>query len=722
MLATPGCYLMLASLAGTLAVKTVALGVISEVHGWRDASAVMAPDCTFFGGLAALFFFADQLAKKRLAPALSWLVSGLAAIVAVLSALNAAYLSVAGEQLTASALVMGLQRVDDAWGILLEELRLHAIALALALTMLCVIPWLASVGLRRPSPWPVASAAATGAPLLVITLLAASIWLLVPVPPTPAVASLANNALVTTYLGWARGALFDELRPDPNKPVDLGPLARPEVPQDLRRRFNVVMLVVESLRFDMAGLGVQAGTRMPRLAELAQRGAWSDAAYTPLPHTTKALFGIHCGRQPFWQWRAHELSSLVRVECLGDVLSSAGYETAFLQSAIGAFEDRPRLVRQLGFARFEAWENIGGEPLGYLSSDDLSLAPALDRWLDGLPADKPFLATLMTSATHHPYRLPNPIRAQLAKSGSDPDALPAEERYGLLVERADQLLGAVLDGLARRGLSERTIVVVMGDHGEGFGKKGARQHDNNFYEEGLRVPLVIAGPGVTPEHMTWPVSLLDVAPTLVELLGFDSALPTDDSLFGRNALEPRDAARTRYFSCYFDARCYGLVRGSRKLVIFPELERGMAFDLSTDPDEESPQELRAKDPELQRLRQLIPTRRFSAQRPQLSALQSDNGWSCPENRSCRHPRTPPDLFFTPSDPRSCVQISRGKPPGDKPGEELTLHNLCLKATVCQLKAGAGGSIELRPTEEKTIAAQGAFEPNAELLADCRFVR
>jgi len=73
----------------------------------------------------------------------------------------------------------------------------------------------------------------------------------------------------------------------------------------------------------------------------------------------------------------------------------------------------------------------------------------------------------------------------------------------MLVERADALLGKVLASLQRRGLTERTLVVALGDDGEGFGEKGVRQH-NNYYEARHRAHVVIE----VGTHSGWVSELL----------------------------------------------------------------------------------------------------------------------------------------------------------------------------------------------------------------------
>jgi arylsulfatase A-like enzyme len=101
------------------------------------------------------------------------------------------------------------------------------------------------------------------------------------------------------------------------------------------------------------------------------------------------------------------------------------------------------------------------------------------------------------------------------------DAL--EEKYDGEVAFVDRHLGRILDALAARGLDRNTAVVVFADHGESFGEHrfgGERMyfHGETLYEEALRVPLIVHVPGVAPRTVETPVMLVDLGPTLVDLI------------------------------------------------------------------------------------------------------------------------------------------------------------------------------------------------------------
>jgi arylsulfatase A-like enzyme len=191
-------------------------------------------------------------------------------------------------------------------------------------------------------------------------------------------------------------------------------------------------------------------------------------------------------------------------------------------------------------------------------------------WLDERPGE-PFLLTYLPIAGHHPYDAPG---------GPFPDDREID-RYRNSLRYADDSLAVLLDGLRRRGLEGDTLFVICGDHGEAFG-----QHEGNFghtlfiYEENVRVPLLVAAPGLIEEARIRRVaSLVDVAPTVLDLLG----LPTPDDYLGRSLLsaEPRMAL----FCTDYSLGLVGLRDGRWKMIHELDSGRSQLFDLDADPDE-----------------------------------------------------------------------------------------------------------------------------------------
>jgi glycerophosphoryl diester phosphodiesterase len=120
-----------------------------------------------------------------------------------------------------------------------------------------------------------------------------------------------------------------------------------------------------------------------------------------------------------------------------------------------------------------------------------------------------------------------------------------------------------------------------------LGRRGLNGHDSVYYEEGLRVPFVLSGPGVPRLDVERNGTLLDVMPTLLGLLGIRG---DDEILAGRDLLASDSSSddEPQFFSCHDSARCNGFVAGSRKVVWVPDTDDVWYFDLEHDPGEQKP--------------------------------------------------------------------------------------------------------------------------------------
>ena len=493
LLVAPSSYLFMLALLATVIAKTVRLLALHPpVEGWLLPASMLLDVAVFMGAAGA---FAWLEASTRF---VGWLTVPVAAVVALLAGLNAVYLALAGEQLNSSILEVIVQQWDEVETVLRDMIQPILVILVPMLVVLSGVSialrgllW-RSVGLW--DRWSHGRARACCA--WVFAVPAAVLSYTLPTPSSVDAYILGKNVLVTiaqsatsrfekgSFAGYEHKRLVSD--------AAINAFASGERP-------NVLFYVLESTRYDHTSLAPaeirQAET--PVLARLAERAMVGHQVRSVLPHTTKAIFSILCARLPTMQRGVIEVSHDPRLQCLPSILRRAGYRTAFFQSAVGSFEQRPRLVKKFGYEHFEAAEDFqgvgGGEALGYLASEDATLAPALARWLDAGDRSQPFFATLLTSAVHHPYQLPSKLRSRLAK-GDKPLETPAQ-RYARLVEEADRVLGLALDVLRERKLLDNTLILVVGDHGEGFGDRGVLQHDNNYFEEGLRVPAGVGRAG-----------------------------------------------------------------------------------------------------------------------------------------------------------------------------------------------------------------------------------
>jgi hypothetical protein len=146
-------------------------------------------------------------------------------------------------------------------------------------------------------------------------------------------------------------------------------------------------------------------------------------------------------------------------------------------------------------------------------------------WLDERSPDQPFMGFLFYDAVND--KTYPPEYADRVPANPDESMARLFADYKTSVMFADDLIGRVLDDLAKRGLAGNTVVLISADHGEEFNDNddGVKGHGSGYSRQQLGVPMLLAWPGIEPRQVTHRTSHYDVAPTLVRrLLGCSNAL------------------------------------------------------------------------------------------------------------------------------------------------------------------------------------------------------
>ena len=335
---------------------------------------------------------------------------------------------------------------------------------------------------------------------------------------------------------------------------------------------NIVLILLESAGAQYLKPYGAAEDPMPNLTRLAQQAILFENAYAVYPESIKGLFSVLCSRYPAFD-TTPEAHARATTPSIATRLAQAGYHTALFHSGRFDYLGMDAIVRHRGFQTLEDAGDIGGNHNSSFGVEDGATVNRMLNWVDSLPRGGPFFITFVPVAGHHPYDAPEP--------GPFPGRDEAG-RYRSALYYGDSVLGEFLAGLRARALFDKTLFVILGDHSEAFG-----QHEGNYghtlfiYEENVRVPYLVVAPGLIrePIRITRAVSLIDTAPTILDLAGLTNC----PEYQGTSLLEPREQMSLFYTD--YSLGLLGLRDGNWKLIYEIESGRSKLFDLSRDPAE-----------------------------------------------------------------------------------------------------------------------------------------
>jgi arylsulfatase A-like enzyme len=347
-------------------------------------------------------------------------------------------------------------------------------------------------------------------------------------------------------------------------------LTRPEAPPPVAASApppgapDVVLIVLDTVRAENMSTYGYARETSPVFTELAGEGALFLDATSPSTWSLPSHASLFTGRFPSAHG-AHGENWLLGpdIPTLAESLESAGYQTscftsnAFISPSLG-------LTRGFGYTD-EAWRDGGAgrtfnfvfrllDRAGFGAEDKggAAVVESFARWSAALPEDAgPQFTFLNFIEAHFPYhQLPEAYvekfsgqsRAELqqismdlmgTQFGGPPPEDPeqaarlATDMYDGGILYTDYLLGRVIESIRARGTLDRTLLIVMADHGEMLGEHGSWGHGEALYEPDIRVPLLLRYPPMIPAGLSveTPISTVGVYATVLELVGLDARGP-----------------------------------------------------------------------------------------------------------------------------------------------------------------------------------------------------
>ncbi len=334
---------------------------------------------------------------------------------------------------------------------------------------------------------------------------------------------------------------------------DKAPAAAGDPLKDVRKRHNVVLIFVDTLRWDALGYAGYKRPTSPNLDKLAARSTVFENAYSVSSKTPTAVPPVLASRYPSEMPRSFNHFVIYEPENLfvTEVLKDNGYRTA-ASAAHWYFQ------RKYGFAQgFDRWSTymVKGDEMERIPTSKQVTDTAIEmlKGLNGggLPADMEAPAAA-AQGEPGPWFLYlhyiDPHKHYIDHKGFEPFGRSGRDRYDGEIRFTDHHIGRFLDALeeADPGL-KNTIIAFTSDHGEAFGEHEHRFHGRDLYEHQIRVPLIVHVPGSKPARITDRVSLIDLSPTFLDAVGIDQPEPfRGQSLLGPIAKGTPVKPRTIY--------------------------------------------------------------------------------------------------------------------------------------------------------------------------------
>ncbi|MCP4571708.1 MAG: sulfatase [bacterium] len=378
---------------------------------------------------------------------------------------------------------------------------------------------------------------------------------------------------------------------------------------------NLVIVLLDAASAHHLGCYGYDRDTTPHLDRVAAESVVFDRAYAQASGTMLSVFSYFTSRYPVFDTKSYKPWRQVKT-IPDDLPTLAEHLAPDFEYRLG-YTSNVWMKRALGHDRgfTEYWE-LWDPPAALAGDlvDDAGAVALATGWMRDR-GDEPFLVYLHLMKPHAPYDPPEPFFSRWATREIDPEVGTHDYIQGLKGKRpddatvrdmvalydanlahADHLLGEMIAGLEEAGVWERTVFVLMADHGQGLYEQGkAHGHGGTICESTIRVPLVVRIPGVPGQRVATPVELVDLVPTLLDL----AVRPVPaDSLAGRSLLPllagtPFPDGDLRLIHSRTNRRnppIYSMSRGRFKLTTTVEERRSrrvrhVLYDLAADPAE-----------------------------------------------------------------------------------------------------------------------------------------
>ncbi len=368
---------------------------------------------------------------------------------------------------------------------------------------------------------------------------------------------------------------------------------------------HLVLLSVDTLRADAVGIYGAEDASTPAIDALAAGGVLFEDAQTTIGKTGPAFASIFTSVYPPTHGARRNAQKMrTDIPVLAEILGEAGYEAAAFVSNWTLRSDLVGLDR--GFDHYDEEFNQARNAVGVMERHADDVANAAERWLRRRAGDQersgqPLFLWVHFSDPHSPY---------LERKGFTPPLPPKEKRtsgwqrrwrYQSEVNYVDHWLGRLSEAIEKL-LPGPRFTLFLSDHGESMGEHGYWGHGKNVHWPNARIPMFLSGPGLPAGlEVEVPVGVVDVLPTVLELLGIEAPPDVEGRSLVPNGRQPEAAPRyvigdrhsallgkSRRRAPYENPLQISMeLDGAKVLHDFSKRET-VYFDLTVDPHEEKP--------------------------------------------------------------------------------------------------------------------------------------
>ncbi|MDF7822411.1 sulfatase-like hydrolase/transferase [Pontiellaceae bacterium B12227] len=428
---------------------------------------------------------------------------------------------------------------------------------------------------------------------------------------SPVATRIRKDVLPTTYLTFS---IIDRLLPTTSPTVDFltALVFEPRISMDeymagheMSNQPDVYLIMLESISWDRYGFMGYEREVSPHIDALAAESIVFPKSYAIANHSSYAQTGTHASMYPL---RRTKLDQFEKVNypktMLFDVLSYAGYRTAFFSAqnedwlGMKTFIEANTTMQHFFHSKSVLGNNIGIES----KLEDEVVRKHAEDYLSASEAGQPVFMYLNLQATHFPYAIPEGADQPFQPASMDGFSFNYTDydtahldrvinKFDNALRYVDQQVGAFIDHLKSIGRYENSLIVLTSDHGEAFYKHGLPTHGTSLFEDQVRTATLFKLPhGKKSEIRNDPISLIDLNPTVLEILG----LPNHPNFQGRQILNaPRKSPI--YMMSHSLVKSHGLVDYPWKYFT-SDRDGEQLLNLEIDPDESA--DLSADYPEM----------------------------------------------------------------------------------------------------------------------------